>query len=181
MHLGGYGHDLEAKVDFCDLLEMIEEHSEIPRIRLSSIDPPEVSERLLKLVAESKVICPHFHIPMQSLSDPVLQKMRRQYDVESLRCLGRNIRQYLPDAAIGTDLIAGFPSESESDFDESLRVLEELPVTYCHVFPYSKRSGTTAAKLTSCVSPEGIRDRARQLREAMEEKRGGICPKFCRA
>ncbi len=171
VHLGGYGPDLDPPSDLCDLIEMIVERPPVPRIRLSSIDPPEVTPRLLDLMARSHVLCPHLHVPVQAGDDAVLRRMRRKYDSAFLRDLGSRIRSTLPDAAVGTDVIAGFPGETEVQFAATRRLLEELPFTYFHVFPYSRRSGTTAAKLSGHVDPACLKRRAQQLRQLGERKR----------
>jgi threonylcarbamoyladenosine tRNA methylthiotransferase MtaB len=178
VHLGGYGADLDPKMELVDLLEMIIEQPPVPRIRLSSIDPPEVTPRLLALMARSDVLCPHLHIPVQAGDDAVLQRMRRKYDTDFLRALGAEIRAQLPDAAIGTDVIAGFPGETDTQFDATLALLDELPLTYFHVFPYSRRTGTTAAKLPGQVPPGRVKSRAQRLRKLGERKRADFARRF---
>jgi threonylcarbamoyladenosine tRNA methylthiotransferase MtaB len=170
VHLGGYGRDLDMRLDLGDLVEMIVEHARVPRVRLSSIDPPEVTPRLLKLMADSDVLCPHIHMPIQSGSDPVLQRMRRQYDSQMVRDVTAEIRRALPDAALGTDVIAGFPGESEKEFERGYALLQEMSITHFHVFPYSVRSGTTAAKASDQVDPSRRAARARALRTLGEKK-----------
>jgi threonylcarbamoyladenosine tRNA methylthiotransferase MtaB len=171
VHLGGYGADLDPRVDLCALLEMIAEQPPVPRIRLSSIDPPEVTPRLLDLMARCDCLCPHLHIPVQAAEDGVLHRMRRKYDTAFLRDVAAEIRVRLPAAAIGTDVIAGFPGETDAQFAASRDLLAALPLTYFHVFPYSRRSGTTAAKMSEHVPPAIIKQRARQLRALGERKR----------
>jgi threonylcarbamoyladenosine tRNA methylthiotransferase MtaB len=178
VHLGGYGPDLEPRIDLCDLLEMILEQPPVPRLRLSSIDPPEVTPRLLDLLVRAGALCPHLHIPVQAGEDDVLRRMRRKYDTQQLRDLGAEIRARLPEAAVGTDVIAGFPGETEAQFDAGIRLLEELPLTYFHVFPYSRRSGTTAAKLAQPVPPAEIKRRALCLRTLGERRRGDFARTF---
>jgi threonylcarbamoyladenosine tRNA methylthiotransferase MtaB len=178
VHLGGYGRDLAPAIDLCDLLEMLVAQPPVPRLRLSSIDPPEVTPRLLRLMARSPALCPHLHIPLQAGHDDVLRRMRRKYDVNSVRALGREIRATLPDAAFGTDLIAGFPGETDAQFEATLDLLGELPLTYFHVFPYSRRSGTTAAKLADQVEPACIKGRAERLRTLGARKRAAFASRF---
>ena len=178
VHLGGYGQDLEPAIDLCDLLEMIAEQSPVPRIRLSSIDPPEVTPRLLGLMARSAVLCPHLHMPIQAGHDDVLRRMRRQYDASFVRALGARSVPRLPDAAIGTDVIAGFPGETDAQFAAALALLDALPLTYFHVFPYSRRQGTTAAKLPEQAEPACIRRRAQRLRTLGERKRAAFARGF---
>ncbi len=171
VHLGGYGRDLSTGLDLADLVEMIAERSPIERVRLSSIDPPEVTQRLLRLVADSDVLCPHLHMPVQAAADPVLQRMRRQYDVAELSEVVEEIAEVLPGCGLGTDVIAGFPGESEADFEAGLERLSQMPFTYFHVFPYSKRRGTTAAKASDALPRELVLARARRLRELGERLR----------
>jgi threonylcarbamoyladenosine tRNA methylthiotransferase MtaB len=171
VHLGGYGADLDPQIGLPDLLKMIVEAPPVPRLRLSSIDPPEVSPRLLELMARSDILCPHFHIPIQAGHDEVLRRMRRKYDTNLVREMCAAIRAQLPDAAIGTDVIAGFPGETEAQFEETLELLEALPFTYFHVFPYSRRSGTTAAKLSGHLPAAVIKQRAQRLRRLGQRKR----------
>ncbi|HVO26972.1 MAG TPA: tRNA (N(6)-L-threonylcarbamoyladenosine(37)-C(2))-methylthiotransferase MtaB [Candidatus Margulisiibacteriota bacterium] len=178
VHLGGYGPDLDPPIGLCDLLEMILEQPPVPRIRLSSIDPPEVTPRLLDLLQRSPALCPHLHIPVQAGTDEVLRRMRRKYDTQLLRDLGAEIRSRLPAAAIGTDVIAGFPGESDAQFEAGMALLEALPLTYFHVFPYSRRSGTTAAKLPDHVAAATIRRRAVRLRILGERKRSAFARGF---
>ncbi|MBI3784120.1 MAG: tRNA (N(6)-L-threonylcarbamoyladenosine(37)-C(2))-methylthiotransferase MtaB [Deltaproteobacteria bacterium] len=178
VHLGGYGLDLTPRLDFCDLVEMLVERSIVPRLRLSSIDPPEVTQRLLQLVTQSDGLCPHFHIPIQAANDQILARMRRKYDTHFLRDLMAAIRESLPSAAIGTDVIAGFPGESQQQFADGLAMLERLPLTYFHVFPYSRRAGTTAAKLPDHLPSTVVRDRACQLRAVGERKRAAFAQEF---
>lgn len=178
VHLGGYGAGLQPAIDLCDLLEMILEHSPLPRLRLSSIDPPEVTPRLLDLMVESQALCPHLHMPIQAADDDVLSRMRRKYDSSFLDEVCAEVRRRLPHAAMGTDVIAGFPGETEAQFERTLAAIETLPFTYLHVFPYSKRAGTTAAKLVDHVAPAAIKQRAARLRALGERKRGEFARRF---
>lgn len=178
VHLGGYGADLDPARSLVDLLEMLVERSPVPRLRLSSIDPPEVTPRLLDLVARSEALCPHLHVPVQAAHDGVLQRMRRQYDTRLVREVCTEIRRRLPDAAIGTDVIAGFPGESDAEFEATEALLAELPLTYFHVFPYSRRRGTTAAKLPGHLPPQAVQSRAQRLRRLGERKRVAFAAEF---
>jgi threonylcarbamoyladenosine tRNA methylthiotransferase MtaB len=178
VHLGGYGSDLEPEVDLCGLLEMIAERSPLPRVRLSSLDPPEVTSRLLDLLRSSPVFCPHLHIPVQAAQDEILRRMRRQYDTAFLREVSGEVRRSLPDAAIGTDVIAGFPGETDAQFEATMELLRELPFTSFHVFPYSRRTGTTAAKLAGQVPSRVITERAGRLRALSDEKQVAFADRF---
>jgi threonylcarbamoyladenosine tRNA methylthiotransferase MtaB len=157
---------------------MIAETALVPRLRLSSVDPPEVTPRLLELMRISPLFCPHLHVPVQAGSDHVLGRMRRRYDSSLVRDVAGEIRRRLPDAALGTDLIAGFPGESDEDFGRSLELLESLPFTYFHVFPYSKRSGTTAAKAGDALPQSVVEARAAALRTLGARKREEFAGRF---
>ena len=171
VHLGSYGQDLVPASGLAALVEMIAQAAPVPRIRLSSIDPQEITPRLLGLVARSEVLCPHWHIPVQAGSDPVLRRMRRQYDSGRIREVVAEIVRVLPEAGLGTDLIAGFPGESEDDFTAGFELLAGLPFTYFHVFPYSRRAGTPAAKARDPVPRATAVARARALRQLGAAKR----------
>ena len=140
IHLGGYGRDLDPALTLADLVEMIAEAAPLPRVRLSSIDPPEVTPRLLDLMAASPVLCDHLHMPVQAGADRVLRRMRRLYDVAMVRDVAAEIHRRLPDAGLGTDVIAGFPGETEADFAATEALLADAGFTYLHVFPYSRRT-----------------------------------------
>jgi threonylcarbamoyladenosine tRNA methylthiotransferase MtaB len=174
IHLGGYGADLQPRIGLTDLVEMIAERAPVARVRLSSIDPPEISARLLDVMRHSDVLCHHLHMPVQAAEDGVLQRMRRRYDTRLVRDVVAEIRRQLPNAGLGTDVIAGFPAESEQEFDRSLALLEELSFTYFHVFPYSRRSGTTAAKLPGQLPKGLIAARAHKLRKLSDRKRAAF-------
>jgi threonylcarbamoyladenosine tRNA methylthiotransferase MtaB len=178
VHLGGYGCDLEPRVDLAWLVAAIAERAPVPRIRLSSIDPHEVTEPLLRLMAASPVLCPHLHVPLQAADDGVLRRMRRRYDTALARERLAMVRSLLPDAAIGTDLIAGFPGEDDAAFERTVAFLEASPLTYFHVFPYSVRTGTTAAKLDGVVPPAIIAARARRLRSIGDRCRDAFARRF---
>ena len=178
VHLGGYGQDLVPRVDLAWLVEAIAEQGLVPRLRLSSIDPHEVTEPLVRLMRREPSLCPHLHVPLQAGDDGVLRRMRRRYDAALARERLAMIRELLPDAAIGTDVIAGFPGEDETAFARTLAFVEESPFTYLHVFPYSVRTGTTAAKLDGRNPPATIAARARRLRVAGERKRATFARRF---
>ncbi len=179
VHLGGYGRDLDPPVSLERLLEMIAERSPIGRIRLSSLDPEELSDEVLRIVSASDKFCPHLHLPLQAGDDATLRRMRRRYDVAHFADRVERILAAMPSAAIGTDLIAGFPGETALDFDRYFNFVESLPLAYFHVFPYSVRAGTTAAKLPRKVAAEEIRRRAARLRELGERKRRQFVERFC--
>jgi threonylcarbamoyladenosine tRNA methylthiotransferase MtaB len=178
IHLGGYGHDLTPKIDLAALLLMIAGSGLISRLRLSSLDPREVPDRLLDLIAGSKIICPHLHICAQAGDDGILREMRRNYDTGYYRDLLSKVRERLPDAALGSDIIVGFPGESEAAFEDSLEYFNALPLTYFHVFPYSRRRATVAAALPDCVPGAALKLRARRMRELGARKKSDFCSSF---
>ena len=178
VHLGGYGADLDPPVDLAWLVGAIADQGLVPRLRLSSIDPHEITEPLLCTLAGTPAGCPHLHVPLQAADDTVLARMRRRYDSALARDRLAMIRDLLPDAAIGTDLIAGFPGEDDAAFVRTLAFLDASPVTYVHVFPYSVRSGTTAAKLAGRPGAATLASRARRLRAVGERKRADFTRRF---
>jgi threonylcarbamoyladenosine tRNA methylthiotransferase MtaB len=178
VHLGGWGEDLSPRADLPWLLGAIVEQGLVPRVRLSSIDPHEITEPLVRLIARSPGLCPHLHVPLQAADDGVLARMRRRYDAGLARERLAMVRELLPDAAIGTDLITGFPGEDEASFERTCGFLEASPITYAHVFPYSVRTGTTAAKLDGRVPATVIAARARRLRALAARKKAAFAARF---
>lgn len=178
IHLGGYGEDLDPPLRLTDLLEMIEERRPVPRVRVSSLDPHEISDTLIRLLAQAETLCPHLHIPLQSGDDTILLRMRRRYDSTLAREVLDKVRASVPHAALGTDIIVGFPGEGETEFANTLAFLEASPLTYFHVFPYSVRTGTTAAKFPGRVPPHTIAARARQVRTLGEQKKREFARRF---
>jgi len=164
IHIGGYGLDLEPSTNLTALIKLLLANSAIHRLRLGSIEPTEISEELIELLATSPILCPHLHIPLQAGDDAVLARMNRHYDTAFFRTLIAALTARIPDLAIGLDLITAFPGESDDEFANTLALIESLPVTHLHVFPYSKRTGTLAATMADQVSPEVSKERAAQLR-----------------
>lgn len=178
IHIGGYGRDLEPSTSLTELLRLVEEQSEIPRLRLGSVEPTEIPDQLLELMAASSRICPHLHIPLQSGDDRVLQRMNRHYTARFFHELVQKAHTKLSEAAIGLDVIAGFPGESEAEFDHTCRLLESLPISHLHVFPYSRRSGTPAAEAADQLPGDLIKQRAAVLRGIGERKNRQFCERF---
>jgi threonylcarbamoyladenosine tRNA methylthiotransferase MtaB len=171
IHLGGYGKDLDPPITLEGLLEMIAERSPVGRVRISSLDPEELSDRVISIVSESDKFCPHFHLPLQAGEDDILARMRRRYTTSHYRERVERILEAMPDAAIGTDIIVGFPGESQEQFEHCFKFVESLPLSYFHVFPYSIRTGTTAAKFGDKVASLEIKRRAALMRALGERKR----------
>lgn len=176
VNLGDYGklnpHDRIHQTSLLELMQALDEVSGIERYRLSSIEPNLLTEDMVQFVARSHKWMPHFHIPLQSGSNRILRLMRRRYRSELYAEKVQLIQHYLPDAAIGVDVIVGFPTEDDSDFQQTYDFLESLPVAYLHVFTYSERPGTPAVSLQPAV-PVAIRhqrnERLRQLSVAKHE------------
>jgi threonylcarbamoyladenosine tRNA methylthiotransferase MtaB len=164
INLGAYGRDLSPRAELASVVRRILDETELEQLRLSSIEPQDVTEDFISLVASSDRIAPHFHIPLQSGSDSILRAMHRWYRAAHYAERVQLIHRALPDAAIGADVIVGFPGETEEDFQATADFIEYLPSTYLHVFSFSERPGTEAEKLENRVSHEVIRERARGLR-----------------
>jgi threonylcarbamoyladenosine tRNA methylthiotransferase MtaB len=171
IHLGAYGLDLTPKSSLLDLMERIDAEKSIERVRLSSIEPRELSREIIRRVGHSDIFSPHFHVPLQSGDNRILERMGRPYSRELFRELVETIHAQIPDAAIGTDVIAGFPGETREAFENSLSLIRELPITYLHVFPYSPRNGTPASRFPGRISPEIVRERCFRMRALGKEKK----------
>jgi threonylcarbamoyladenosine tRNA methylthiotransferase MtaB len=170
INLGTYGRDLSPRVEFLDLLRRIMDETSVQRLRISSIEPLDVTQDLIELFSATDRIAPHFHMPLQSASNRILAVMHRWYRAEHYARRVELIRERLPHAAIGADVITGFPGETELEHAETLQFIAARPFTYLHVFSYSLRPGTKAAALSGQLSGEIIKRRARQLRALGERK-----------
>jgi threonylcarbamoyladenosine tRNA methylthiotransferase MtaB len=174
IHLGSYGRDLKPRAELGELLRRIVDETPIERLRVSSIEPMDVTEDLIALFKACARLARHFHMPMQSGSDRILAAMHRWYRAEHYARRVRLVREWLPDAAIGADVIAGFPGETEEDHRATLALIDGLPITYLHVFSFSQRPGTKAAELQDHVPEDVIVRRARELRALGEEKKSAF-------
>jgi threonylcarbamoyladenosine tRNA methylthiotransferase MtaB len=170
INLGTYGRDLSPRVEFLELLRRILDETSVQRLRVSSIEPLDVTQDLIDLFASTSRIAPHFHMPLQSASDRILAAMHRWYRAEHYSRRVKLIRARLPHAAIGADVLTGFAGETESDHATTLQFIEEHPFTYLHVFSYSARPGTRAASLPHHLSGHLIKRRARELRALADAK-----------
>jgi threonylcarbamoyladenosine tRNA methylthiotransferase MtaB len=177
IHLGAYGFDLVPAQSLTALVRRIDAEQLVPRLRIGSVEPNELTDELLALMAKSDIICPHLHLPLQSGSDTVLVRMGRRYTASFFRDLIAKITMALPQAFIGADVIAGFPGESEDEFNQTLRLIEELPFSDLHVFPYSSRKGTKAADMPGQVPAHVIKKRAELLRAGAAGKKAGFLAK----
>jgi threonylcarbamoyladenosine tRNA methylthiotransferase MtaB len=168
VHLGSYGRDLGDGSSLEALIRTLGEWPDEMRFRISSLEPMDCTPEIIALVAGSSRLAPHFHLPLQHGSDAMLRAMRRPYTSAYYRSLTERVRGTLPDAAIGSDIIVGFPGEDDAHFEELRALLEELPLTHLHVFPYSDRPGTDASRLFPKVDGRVVRERGRVVREIGE-------------
>jgi threonylcarbamoyladenosine tRNA methylthiotransferase MtaB len=171
INLGRWGRDLEpAPSRFEMLVRALLEHTDVQKIRISSVEPMDWSDELIALVAESPRVAKHAHVPLQSGSDHILRRMHRKYRPWHYAEKIRKIREAMPDAAIGADVMVGFPGETEELFEESRSFIEHLPFTYLHVFTYSSRPGTASAAMADQVPVHIARERNRVLRDLAAAK-----------
>ena len=162
INLGDFGY--KTKENFYQLINKLEELDGISRFRISSIEPDLLSEEIIEFVNSSNKFVPHFHIPLQSGSNLLLKKMRRRYDIDLYSSRIKLIKELMPHACIGVDVIVGFPGETEEEFNKTIDYIKSLPVSYLHVFTYSERANTNAPKLNEIVPMEVRRKRSKQLR-----------------
>ncbi len=171
IHLGAFGTDLSPHTNLFSLLERIQTEQPMERIRLSSIEPNELSDSIVRIVTESPVFCDHFHLPLQSGDNGVLERMHRPYDRDLYQDRVLKIRETSPNAAIGADVLLGFPGESDHAFGSTVDLIESLPLTYLHVFPFSPRKGTPAYHYPNPVPSGIIKERCKIVRELGAAKR----------
>jgi threonylcarbamoyladenosine tRNA methylthiotransferase MtaB len=174
IHLGRYGADLQPPVELIDLLEAVApwfaEKGPVRRLRLSSIEPLEWSARLLAGIERMRFVCRHFHVPLQSGDDGVLASMARPYRAAQYERVIQALRRLFPQAALGADVLVGFPGEDAAAFGRTMGLVERLDLSYLHVFTFSARPGTRAAALPDRVPPEVVRERSARLRSLGREK-----------
>ncbi|TRZ95798.1 MiaB/RimO family radical SAM methylthiotransferase, partial [bacterium] len=164
--LGSYGKDLSPKANLLEVIEAIEKINGLWRIRLSSIEVRDISRELIAKIAGSQKLCRHLHIPLQSGDDQVLKNMQRSYSRNDYLSLIRRIRKKIPDIAITTDCLIGFPTESEDHFQHTLETIKEVLPLKVHIFPYSKREGTAAARnFHQQLKPEVVKERFYRLKK----------------
>ena len=160
VHLGSYGRDIGTS-----LVELLVRLKADATYRISSLEPNDCTREIVDLVAAGKPFAPHFHLPLQHASNRMLTAMRRPYSIEYYAALVDDIRGRIPHASIGSDVIVGFPGETDEDFEQLANYLERSPLTHVHVFPYSDRPGTDATSMRGKVPGAVIRDRGRRVRE----------------
>lgn len=172
IHLGAYGADLSPVSSLTALVKKLTDPPIVKRLRLSSVEPTEVDEDLIDLIDASQgTICRHFHIPLQHGDDTLLHRMGRPYSSQQFAAIVDKIHAKIPHAAIGVDVMAGFPGETQEAFRNTYQLIADLPVTYLHVFPFSPRKGTPAVNFKPKVPERITKERCRALRELGEKKR----------
>jgi threonylcarbamoyladenosine tRNA methylthiotransferase MtaB len=168
VHLGSYGRDLQPQSSLIELLQLLDRaptFADRLLFRISSLEPMDCSRDIVDLVAGSDRFAPHFHLPLQHASDHVLRAMRRPYTIAHYASLVDDIRARIPNASIGSDIIVGFPGETDEDFEQLASYLQASPLSHIHVFPYSDRPGTPASMISGKVNGVVVRDRGRRIRE----------------
>lgn len=171
IHLGKYGADQEKGMSLNRLLTTIGKENFPVRIRLSSLEINEIDTELIEMIASEKWLCRHFHIPLQSGDDRVLKRMKRGYKAAQFARLIETIHNKIPLAAIGTDIMAGFPGEDAVAHENTCSLIKDLPVSYAHVFPFSARAGTPAASFDGQIDSKISKNRAAELRDLGQQKR----------
>ncbi|CAN2046801.1 threonylcarbamoyladenosine tRNA methylthiotransferase MtaB [Candidatus Magnetomoraceae bacterium gMMP-1] len=178
IHLGIYGSDLFPKTSLLHLLKKIENKTKISRVRLSSIEPREISNEIINLMASSEKICPHFHIPLQTGDDYLLKRVNRHYTRDFFKKLILRIKKIMPMAAIGVDTLIGLPGETDNAFENTYNLIQELDISYLHVFPFSPRKGTPAAEQPDMIPSKIIKKRCKTMRLLGEKKRRAFYKKM---
>jgi len=178
IHLGAYGQDLIPPSYLLNILEYVETHNTVERLRLSSIEITEITDDIIRLMKDAKTLCRHLHIPLQSGDDTILSAMGRNYSAAFFRNRVEEIVAAIPDIAIGIDVMVGFPGEGDEEFGNTFRLIENLPVAYLHVFPYSERPGTAAIHLPGRVNATTKKTRGTTLRRLGKTKRTAFGERF---
>ncbi len=178
INLGAYGKDRKEDCSLFTLLKDIQKNKKIERVRISSIEPKRLTDEIIEFFATSDILCPHFHIPLQSGDDNILKAMNRPYNTLFFKNLILKIKEKMPQASIGSDVICGFPGEDEISFLKTLSFIKSLPLSYLHVFPYSDREGTKAYSMQNKVAPEIKKERAKKLRELGLKKKEEFIKNF---
>ncbi len=169
-HVGLYGRDFEHGPDLAGLCEILERVDGLERLRITSLEPADVTDSLVEWMIKSSVFAHHLHLPLQAAEDTVLKAMRRPYNMDDFDALTAKLVRNIPDLCIGTDLIAGFPGETEEHFQKACVALKHLPVHYFHVFPFSPRKGTGAFEMQGRPAARDVTDRCRHLRKMGDDK-----------
>src|SRR5208283_3002479 len=178
INLGRWGRELTPRLTFAAMLRAILEQTAIEKVRISSVEPMDWTNEVIELVASSPRIAKHAHVPLQSGSDRVLRRMHRKYRPWHYADRIERIRRAMPDAAIGADVMVGFPGETEEDLEQTRAFIERLPFTYLHVFTYSSRPGTPSAEMPDQVPLQTARERNRVLRKLAAAKKQTFMQSF---
>ncbi len=178
IHLGAYGLDLNPPFPLEKLIRQLEEDETPDRIRFSSVEPGDFSPEMIFALSQSNKICPHLHIPIQSGDDDILKGMHRGYNRSFLSDLIRELHLRIPKISIGADVIVGFPGETEERFRHTYDLVDSLPFSYLHVFPFSRRKGTPAFEFSQRVDEKEIKRRAEAMRNLGREKRQAFYRQF---
>nr|WP_320192547.1 tRNA (N(6)-L-threonylcarbamoyladenosine(37)-C(2))-methylthiotransferase MtaB [uncultured Desulfobacter sp.] len=174
IHTGLYGLDLTPETSLTQLVKKMDETRPVDQIRISSIEPNEITDDLIHMAGPGHILCDHFHIPLQAGDNDVLARMKRPYSVEQFSKVIHRIHEILPHAGIGLDVIMGFPGETDKAFENTYQLVADLPVSYLHVFPFSPRQGTPAWHFTPKVPSDKAKKRAALMRELGEQKRSAF-------
>ncbi len=179
IHLGTWGKDLTPKQHFLDLLQFIDENMENEfKIRISSLDSNEIPDALIHYLKNSRIVQPHFHIPLQSGSSNVLKRMKRRYSPDQFLTVVEKLRKALPEACLGADVIVGFPGETEKEFEECFNFISRTPLDYLHVFPFSPRTGTPAQTMPDQVPNTLKKERVKNLKTFSDNRRKQFARQF---
>lgn len=183
IHIGDYGRDLESYAGdtdpFATFVDSVMRIPGLKRLRISSLEPGELTRDLLDVVKRHEdKFCPHFHLPLQSGNDRILKAMRRTYDTEGYENAVRTAREYFPDACFGADVIPGFPGETDDEFASTMAFIDRVGLNYLHVFPYSLRPNTAAAKMPGHLPHEVVKERAARLRALSEKLAASYAARF---
>ncbi|MGB9715040.1 MAG: tRNA (N(6)-L-threonylcarbamoyladenosine(37)-C(2))-methylthiotransferase MtaB [Thermodesulfovibrionales bacterium] len=170
IHLGSYGNDLYPRINLSKLIKTLLNYTKIPRIRLSSIEISEVDNELIEVLEEER-ICKHLHLPLQSGDDSILKLMKRNYSSKDYIMTIEKIIKKIPDIALGTDIIVGFPGEGEREYLNTKKIINSIPFTYIHVFPFSSRPNTLASKMSNQCNPSLKKQRLNEIRALNIEKK----------
>ena len=178
IHIGAYGNDFKNKISLADAVKIVLETAEPKRLRLGSIESAEMSDELINLMKNDSRICNHVHLPLQSGSDEILKSMHRPYTTKNFSDLTSRLVKEIPEISIGTDLIVGFPGETEKNFEETINFLQSQPFSKIHVFPFSLREGTLAAKMKNQIDSQIKKIRVAKILEIAKAKEKNFAEKI---
>lgn len=178
IHLGSYGRDLKPPWNLTGLIQSLLEERLPVRFRISSLEPNELDSDLIQLLAEKENLCPHLHLSLQSGDNDILARMGRNYSAEQVAEVIQELVRHAPEICLGADIIAGFPGESEGHFARTYKLLAHIPLAYLHIFPFSARPGTEAARMPGAEGPRVVRNRVRALKELSRMKKMAFMSRF---